>query len=91
MSRTKDLQWAIWEAHTQELDHLLWELGRIEGLRQGAMMAGCLRAECDSQQYQVVKRHIEATVRDIRTEANKLSKKWRRRGRLWTTSGSDGA
>ena len=57
---------------------LLWELGRIEGLRQGAMMAGCLRVGCDGQQYRVIKRHIEETVRDIRTEANKLSKKWRR-------------
>ena len=78
MSRKKDLQWATWDSNTQELDHLLWELGRIEGLRQGAMMAGCLRVGCDGQQYRVIKRHIEATVRDIRTEANKLSKKWRR-------------
>ena len=74
MSKRKDLYWAIWKSHTRRFDSLLWELGRIHGIREAANMAGCLRVK-PFDDWSGIDRQMRATTRDLQLYARKLKRR----------------
>ena len=72
MSRRKDIQWAIWKSGTRFLDTMLWELGRIHGLREASGMT--LARHTPLEYSEAVQDQMRRSADYIRAHARRLRK-----------------